>query len=51
MFFPNGQYMIDVIIVQDGYLLDIVIINNKTTIYDMPAAQLLDLLLEHDDFF
>ena len=49
--FPNGQCMIDAFIIQYDDLLDSVIINNKITIYKMPAVQLSDLLLEHDEVF
>ena len=51
VFFPNVQRMIDAFIVQAGNLLDIVIINNKSTISEMPAVQLSDLLIEHDKYF
>ena len=51
LFLPNGQRMIDAFIIQYGYILDSVIINNKITISEMPVVQLLDLLLERDDFF
>ena len=50
-FFSNGQCMIDAFIIQAGDLLDRVIINNKSNIYEMPAVQLSDLLLEHDELF
>ena len=40
--------MIDDFIVQAGDILDSVIINNKITISEMPAAQLLALIPEHD---
>ena len=43
--------MIVAFIIQDGDLLDRVIINKKITVYDIPAVQLLALLIEHDDFF
>ena len=43
--------MIDGFIIQAGYILDIVIVNNKITISEIPAVQLLALLLEHDDVF
>ena len=43
--------MIVAFIIQAGYLLDRVIINNKIDIYDMSAVQLLAILIEHDDFF
>ena len=49
VFFPNGQCMIDNFVIQAGDILDKVIINNKITIYDMPAVQILALLLEHDE--
>ena len=45
VFFPNGQHMIDSSIIQYGYLLDSIIINNKITIYEIPVVQLLALLL------
>ena len=51
VFFPKGQRMIDAFIIQAGDLLDRVIINNKSNIYEMPAVQLSDLLLEHDELF
>ena len=51
MFFSNVQRMIDAFIVQFRDLLDRLIINNKITISQMPAVQLSDLLIEHDDFF
>ena len=43
--------MIDAFIIQDRDLLDSIIINNKVNIYEMPAVQLLALLIEHDDIF
>ena len=51
VFFPNHQRMIDAFIIQAGDLLDSVIINDSITISEMPAVQLSDLLLEHDEFF
>ena len=39
-FFPNGQRMIGYFMIQDVDILDIVIINNKITISEMPAVQL-----------
>ena len=51
VFFPNGQRMIDAFIIQAGDILDSLIINNKITIYEMPAVQLSDLLIEHDKYF
>ena len=51
VFFPNGQIMIDVFIIQAGYPLDSVIINNSITISNMPVVQLPALLLEHDEVF
>ena len=42
--------MIDAFIIQYLYLLDSAIINNETTIYEMPAVQLSVQLLEHDEF-
>ena len=51
MFFPNGQYIISTFIIRAGDLLDAVIINSEITISKMPAVQLLDLLLEHDEVF
>ena len=48
VFFPNVQRMIDAFIIQSGDLLDSVIINNKINISEMPAVQLLALLIEHD---
>ena len=51
LFFPNGQRMIDSFIIQDGDLLDSVIINKEITISEMPAVQLSALLLEHDEVF
>ena len=50
LFFPNGQRMVDAFIIQSVDLLDTVIINNEITISEMPAVQLLDLLLERDEF-
>ena len=41
--------MIDAFIIQAGDLLDSVINNNKITISEVPAVQLSDLLLEHDE--
>ena len=41
--------MIDTFIIQAGDLLDIFIINNERTIYQMPVVQLLALLIEHDE--
>ena len=49
VFFPNGQRIIEAFIIQAGYLLDSVIINNKITISEMSAVQLSALLLEHDE--
>ena len=49
VFFPNGQCIIDAFIIQAGDILDNVIINNEIAIYEMPAVQLSDLLLEHDE--
>ena len=43
--------MIDDFIIQAVDLLDSSIINNEITIYKMPEIQLLDLILEHDEFF
>ena len=40
--------MIDSFIIQSGYILDSVIINNEIAISDMPVVQLLDQILEHD---
>ena len=51
VFFPNGQLIIDAFIIQAGYILDAVIVNNKITISEMPEVQLLALLLEHDEVF
>ena len=51
VFFPNGQGMIDDFIIQSVDLLDSSIINNEITIYKMPEIQLLDIILEHDEFF
>ena len=42
--------MIDAFIIRALYLLDSAIINNETTIYEMPAVQLSVQLLEHDEF-
>ena len=42
---------IDAFIIQAGDLLDSIIINTKITIYEMPAVQLLALLIEHDEVF
>ena len=49
VYFPNGQRMIEVFIIQSGDLLDSVIINNEITISDMPVVQVLALLLGHDE--
>ena len=49
--FPNGQCTIDPFIIQDGYLLDSVIINNKITISEIPEVQLSALFLQHDEVF
>ena len=43
--------MIDGFIIQSGYLLDSVIINNKITIYEIPEVQLSALHLEYDEVF
>ena len=43
--------MIDTFIIQSGDPLDSVIINDDINISEMPVVQLLDLLLEHDNFF
>ena len=51
VFLPNGQRIIYAFIIQAGYLLDTVIINNEINFSDIPAVQLLVLLLEHDDCF
>ena len=51
VFFPNDQRMIDAFIIQTGDLLDSVIIDNGITISEIPAVQLLALLLEHGEFF
>ena len=51
MFFPNDQRMNDTFIIQSGDILDSVIINNEISISEMPAVQLLALLLESDVFF
>ena len=51
MFFPNDQCMIDNFIMQAGDLLDKVITNNEIDIYEMPAVQILALLLDHDKIF
>ena len=51
MFFPNDQCMIDNFIMQAGDLLDRVITNNEIYIYEMPAVQILALLLDHDKNF
>ena len=40
VFFPNGQHMMDNFIIQAGYILDNVIINNKITISEMSVVQL-----------
>ena len=50
-FFPNDQRMIDAFIIQDGDLLDSIIVNNEITISEMPAVQISALLLEHDEIF
>ena len=51
MFFPNSQLIIDAFIIQARYPLDNVIINKKITISEIPAVQLLALLIEHDEVF
>ena len=43
--------MIDAFIIKYGDILDSVIINKDTNIYDMPAVQILAPLLEHDEVF
>ena len=43
--------MIDSFIIQAGYPLYSVIINNKITIYDILAVQFLATLIEHDEVF
>ena len=51
LFFPNNQRIIGAFIIQAGYPLDSIIIDNEITISEMPSGQLLDLLLEHDEVF
>ena len=51
MYFPNGQRMIDALIIQAGNLFDSVIIKNEIPIKEMPAVQLSALLLENDELF
>ena len=51
VFFPNGQQMINAFIIQTGDLLYSVRVNNILTMSEIPAVQLSDLLLEHDEFF
>ena len=51
VFLINGQRIIGTFIIQSGDLLYSFIINNKITISEMPAVQLLDILLEHDECF
>ena len=48
--FPKFQNTIASYITEAGDLLYSFIINNEITISEMPAVQLLDLLLEHDNF-
>ena len=45
VFFPNGQHMIDAFIIKSEDLLNSVIINNKITISEMPAVQILAPLI------
>ena len=51
VFSPNGRCTIEAFIIQYGDILDRIIINNEITISEMTVVHLLDLLLEHDDFF
>ena len=51
VFFPNGQRIIDDFIIQARDILGVVIINNKITISDMSAVQIVALLLERDEVF
>ena len=51
LFFPNGQRIIDALIIQSGDLFDSVIIKNEIPVNDMPVVQLSALLLEHDELF
>ena len=48
--FPNGQRMIDAFLSKLEIYLYIIIINNNITISEIPAVQILALLLEHDEF-
>ena len=43
--------MIDAFIIQDGDILNSVIIYNKTSISEIPSVRLLALILEHDEVF
>ena len=51
MLFPNYQCMIDGFTIQSGDILDSIIINYDITISDIPAVQLLAILLEYDEVF
>ena len=51
VFFPSCQWMTGAFMIRYGYLLDSVIINDEISMSEMPAVQLLALLLEHDNFF